>query len=169
MSDRADNQSEPRDGNPQGTAHGSGSAAYDRPDGTTDDAEPGGDEANLDYARKQTELVLDELSDQMEKQQVDQELLDELGWSEKDLQRFVNRWQARRLRADENREQGKSELDAALRSLGLSPEEQRLDRSPKANDDALRDLQQGRRTTIPPALRERLQRYNRGISRDESR
>lgn len=169
LSDQKNNQQESRGGDPKGPSHSNGGKALDRPGTSEEGQEPGGDEANLDYARKQTDLVLDELSDQMDKQQIDQELLDELGWSEQDLQRFVNRWEERKRRAAQSPGQSESELDAALRSLGMSPEGQRLKSSPKTNQDTLRDLQQGKRTSIPPALRERLQRYNRGVSRDQSR
>src|SRR5262249_46809100 len=83
---------------------------------------PDGDAANLDYARKQTDLVLDKLSDQLNKNKVDDHLLKELGWNRDDLRRFVERWQQRKEAAQKNDPAGdeaKRELDDALRSLGL--------------------------------------------------
>ena len=87
---------------------------------TTEEAKE--DEANLDFARKQTDLVLERLDEQLAKKQVDAELLKSLGWSEADLQKFVNRWKDLKTRAaneGEEGEQAQQELDGALRSLGL--------------------------------------------------
>ena len=53
---------------------------------------------------------------------MDDELLKELGWSEAELKRFVERWQQRKAAAEQNDASGdaaKRELDDALRSLGL--------------------------------------------------
>ena len=57
---------------------------------TTEEAKE--DEANLDFARKQTDLVLERIDQQLAKKQVDAELLKSLGWSEAELQKFVSRW-----------------------------------------------------------------------------
>ncbi|TWT42461.1 hypothetical protein [Botrimarina hoheduenensis] len=120
-----------------------------------------GDAANLDYARRQTELTLERLSDQLARGKADRELLDKLGWSEEDLQRLVQRWRTRLDRAERN-EQGASELDAALRSLGIG------ERGPTGKstltDDELRDLRDAPRAPAPPALLERLRSYNRGVN-----
>ena len=53
-------------------------------------------------------------------------MLKELGWSEAELKRFVDRWQQRKAAAEQKNEAGdaaKRELDDALRSLGLRPGE----------------------------------------------
>ncbi len=80
--------------------------------------EPGADKADVDYAREQTDLVLEYLKDQ--KDNPDQELLDKLGnWSKDDLNNLVNRWQDLKSNATKS-EEGQRELDQTLRSLGLS-------------------------------------------------
>lgn len=125
-------------------------------------SDPGGDEANLEYARKQTDLILDELSEQLEKQEVDRKLLDKLGWTEQELKQFVQRWQQRR-RLAERQTGGKQQLDEALRSLGLkSPN---LQAKPSSTKDDLRDLNSGYRGQVPQRFQNRLRNYNRGVSK----
>ena len=43
------------------------------------------DEVNLDFARKATELSIQRMRDQLNKNQVDQQLLDSLQWSKADM------------------------------------------------------------------------------------
>lgn len=57
-------------------------------DGATE-ANP--DPVNLDDKKKATDLVLKRLKDELERGEVDQEFLKQLGWTESDLQRFVDR------------------------------------------------------------------------------
>jgi hypothetical protein len=55
-----------------------------------DSPTPEEEEANLEYARKATNLVLQKLKSKLERGEVDQELLDEMGWKNKgDVERFV--------------------------------------------------------------------------------
>ena len=155
-----------REGDPRGPRRGGDNQPFDPNKDYASEGELGEDEANLDYARKQTELVLNELEDQIRDKEVDQELLDKLGWNEEDLRQFVERWQARRQNAEKNPGKGNQELDDALRSLGLQQKKRQVTGSSNDKTDSMRDLQQGNRTTIPPALREKLKRYNRGINRN---
>jgi hypothetical protein len=119
----------------------------------------------LEYARKQTDLVLDKLKDQLNRKRVDKSLLEKLGWSEDDLRRFVDRWQQRKdaaQRIDRPGETARRELDDALRSLGLrrGPLQQQ-----SVRDDTHRDLREGYRGPVPSEYQERLRAYNRGVSR----
>ncbi|MEN1680678.1 MAG: hypothetical protein AAGJ46_13900 [Planctomycetota bacterium] len=151
-----------RNGNPGGNRPEGGIGA----DGESDtSSEPGGDDANLDYAREQTDLVLESLADQLARKQVDQEMLDELGWTEADMRRFVERWQARKQAAQQRGGQRQAELDKALRSLGLRPGE--LSGETGVAKDQMRDLRSGRRINVPAKFQDRLRRYNRGVSRAE--
>jgi hypothetical protein len=126
-----------RDGNSQGGAGdhpvGGGGDRNTEAQPTTDPAaEPGGDEANLDYARKATNLVLEYLKDQ--RQDPDQKLLDDLGWSRDELQNFVQRWeqlQANSQLPGSEGEQSRAELDDVLQGLGLKAGP---DRSRQAGD-----------------------------------
>jgi hypothetical protein len=126
---------------------------------------PDADAANLDYARKQTDLVLEKLAEQLKRKQVDQELLDRLGWTEVQLRQFVERWQQLKAAArndEPSADAARRELDDTLRSLGLrrGPLQQN-----DAKDDELRDLREGYRGPVPLKYQDRLRAYNEGISR----
>lgn len=124
----------------------------------------GGDQANLDYAREQMELVLDRLSDQLEDQQVDEQLLDRLGWTEDELRRFVERWRSRKAAAAAPAagEAAKARLDKALRQLG--PRRRDLNAETRRTTDEVRNQASGRTGSIPQQYRQRVQRYNQGVS-----
>lgn len=126
---------------------------------------PDGEEANLEYARKQTDLVVDKLADQLKKKKIDDKLLKDLGWSEDELRRFVERWQQRRDAANRNdasADAAKKELDDALRSLGLQRDKLQQGAVKK---DTMRDLQQGYHGPVPAEYKDRLRAYNQGVSR----
>jgi len=74
-----------------GGANADGDAPKPRDKSKTDEPmTPEEEAANLEYARKATNLVLKRLKSQLERGEVDQELLDELGWKDKqDVERFV--------------------------------------------------------------------------------
>jgi hypothetical protein len=123
------------------------------------------DAANLDFARKQTDLVLERLDQQLAKKQVDAELLKSLGWSEAELQKFVDRWKDLKTRAasegDEG-EQAKQELDGALRSLGLRKQSpMRVRAGSKADDLKVKDSYRSR---APIEYAERVNRYRKNLS-----
>ena len=109
-------------------------------------ARPVGDEGNLEYARKQTDLVLDRLENQLKGREVDPELLDKLGWSEDDLKKFVDRWRNMKQAAQAGGEgsAAKRELDDTLRSMIGSLRKHAIRRdSGNVPTDDLRDLQAG--------------------------
>ena len=150
---------------------GAGSGANGQPGGAINPQPsatgetPEGDAANLEYSRKQTDLVLDKLAEQLSRKRVDDGLLKEVGWSEAELRRFVERWQQRKAAAERNDEAGeaaKRELDDALRSLGLHRGELRQNAAQK---DSLRDLREAYRGPVPAEYKERLRAYNQGVSR----
>jgi hypothetical protein len=162
---QSQNNSSDREGTPSGNgdAHGT-NAAQTSPSQSQGEAPPA-DAANLEYAREQTDLVLDKLSEQLKKQEVDKNLLEQLGWSEDDVRRFVARWQQLKDAAkqtDPAGEAARRDLSDKLRSLGLrrGPLQQGAVR-----DDTQRDLRQGYRGPVPLHLQDRLRDYNRGISR----
>ncbi len=153
---RSADGSTPGDGGPR-----SSEAKPDSDAGAT----PAGDEANLEYSRKQTDLVLEKLSEQLKRKRVDQGLLDKLGWSPEELERFVARWQQLKQTARGNDASGDAarlELDAALRSLGLRPGPMQQS---QVQDDAVHDLSEGYRGNVPLEYQERLRAYNQGVSR----
>ena len=89
----------------------------------------------------------------------------ELGWTEDDLRRFVERWQQRKEAAGKNDPTGEAaqrELDDALRSLGLR--RGALQQS-AVKDDTHARLREGYRGPVPLEYQERLRAYNQGVSR----
>jgi hypothetical protein len=116
--------------------------------------EPGGDDANLEYTRKATDLALDYL-----KHNQDQALLDELGWSKDDMAQFIQRWEQLRAAArtpGPQGEQKRQELDDVLRGLGLRTGPDRL-RAAGERSDAARGITDRGTRSRPP--REYLDQY----------
>ncbi len=152
-------------GQPQAGGSGGNSGAPP-PSG---ELEPG-DKANLDYAREQTNLVIDKLDEQLREQEVDEELLDKLGWTADELRRFVNRWKNLKSQADgagAQVEQARQELNDALRSLGLSPDRRSGFQSQTAKDK-LRDLQEAYRGRTPLEYQELMRKYVKGTAGGEN-
>ena len=125
--------------------------------------DPSEDPANLEYAKKATDLVLEKLKNQMAKGSVDQELLDKLGWSKQDMENFLHRWE--KMKADavlpgREGEKGKQQLDEAVRSLGLRKDN--TTSGPSNRDDALRGLRDAPRTAPPPEYQDQFRKFNQG-------
>lgn len=127
------------------------------------DAEgPAAEKARLDYAREATDLVLEYLKDQ--KDQPDQELLDDLGWTSEDLKQFLAKWEAAKRDAAVN-PGGQRELDEALRSLGLRPSQDKLRRG-ETRSDNVRGLGDVGPTSGPPSkYLEQFRAFKKGAAR----
>ena len=109
---------------------------------------PEGDDANLEYARRATNLVLEHLKHQQ--QAPDQKLLDKLGWSADDLRQFLARWQQMQDAARRD-PKGRRELDETLRSLGIRPQRDRVRRG-GASSDQLKGLRESGPDSAPPSF-----------------
>jgi hypothetical protein len=117
---------------------------------------------NLEYARQATELVLERLKDQQSNP--DPELLESLGWTADELERFVARWESLKRAAQEDRARGQADLDDALRSLGLratGPER----RGGGAQADRVPGLRDQSRSRPPAEFLEQFNAYKRGAAR----
>ena len=109
-----------------------------------------GEDANLEYTEKVTDLVLENLKDQLEKDQVDRKLLDKLGWTREDMERFVRRWEQMKRgarQANPRQRDAREELNDALRSLGLRKD--RIFRKSRPLDDRIRRLHESHRSKPP--------------------
>jgi hypothetical protein len=125
---------------------------------------PPGDQPNLEYSRKATDLVLDYLKDQQ--QNPDPGLLDRLGWTRDELQQFLTRWESLRRSARQDPAAGR-ELDEALRSLGLRAARPQP-RSAAGPDDAVRGLRDAGSQSAPPAsYLDQFRAYKKGTARTE--
>lgn len=129
-------------------------------EGTGDMAD--GDEPNLEYARRTTDLVLEYLRDQQQKP--DPELLERLRWTEDDLRQFLSRWDDLQ-RAAANAPRGQQDFSDALRSLGLQPDQQ-ASRRISAPTDPVRGLREtGVLSTPPSKYLEQFNAYKKGTAR----
>jgi hypothetical protein len=125
------------------------------------------DEANLEYARKATDLAISHLKDELKKDKPDPALLERLGWSKADLEKFVSRWEQMRGQARESGSKGaaaRRELDDSLRSLGLRPRATSL-KSNAARDDKSQGYKESRRTSPPPEYAEQYKAYTQGTAK----
>jgi len=149
------------DGQAQPTGGTGGNEGTPPPPGET----LAGDEANLDYARKQTDLIIDRLDDQLKKQKVDQSLLEKLGWTQDELRRFVDRWKNLQSQVNDktNPTDANEELNDALRSLGLG-RNRRTGYQSKIAKDKLRDLRDAYRGRVPLEYQEQVNRYIKGTA-----
>jgi hypothetical protein len=150
--------------------NGGGDGGSDRftPPGAEQEAQEG-DAANLEYAHQQTDLILNRLSDQLNRARVDPKLLNKLGWSPQELQRFVNRWKNLKSLAAGTGDQAQAaqaELNAALRSLGLRKDRHIRYDSTHAKDN-LRDLRDTYRGRVPADYLERVRAYVKGTATQE--
>lgn len=127
-----------------------------------------GDEANLDFARQQSDLVLDRLEDQLDKDQVDQEMLEKLGWSKADLRKFVDRWKELKNAAEQEGPAGdeaQQKLDDALLSLGLRPGQRGF--QSQAIQEKLRALKDSYRGQTPLEYADRVRAYIKGTATEK--
>ena len=124
----------------------------------------GAEKANLEYADKTTDMVLEYLDRQRD--QPDPELLKKLNWSPEDLRKFSDRWRAAKEQARKTPEK-KEELDAALRALGLRSPDQKVNRL-KDKDDNLRGMQEsGGRLRPPESIREQFEAFRKAAGKLE--
>lgn len=122
---------------------------------------PDGQDPNLDYARRATEMVLEHLDNQ--KDDPDPALLKKLGWTKEDLQKFLKRWQSLRRASDS--ENGKKEWNEAVRSLGLRPEGTAVRRGGQQGDEVRGLRDSGERFNPPPGQLQKYNAYRRSVSR----
>lgn len=128
---------------------------------------PPGDDVNLEYARRATNLVLDKLQEQ--KDDPDKKLLDKLGWTQEELAAFLERWQKLRREAADNKMDSKDELREEVRSLGLRPRGTRLKRG-GTDSDAVRGLRDaGERSAPPPGHLDKYNSYKKSVTRGGGR
>ena len=122
----------------------------------------GGDDPNLEYSRKQTALVLQHLKDQLEKDQVDPELLRRLGWTRQELEQFVRRWEQIQQQASRQGPEGER-ARRLLRNLGLRPRSSRL--SSSVPQQKLERLREGFRSRVPADQLEQYKAFTQGRNR----
>lgn len=126
------------------------------------------DEANLEFNRQATELVLEKLQKELDRGDVDPDLLQQLGWSEADLKRFASRM------SKSLQESKKPEDTPASKARQLQFEEmlKNLDlkgtgTSRSGEKEPKRDVQQieSKRTPPPAGYKSAFEKFTRDMNR----
>ncbi len=122
-------------GEPSAMAQGSGSGS-----GTLPTQAMQQEQANLEHARKATDMILNRLNN--EKYDPDPELLKNMGWTEDDMKQFLSRWQEMKRQAETGDVKAQARYEKALKKLGLRPNQdlrnvgQNRDRIEGLNEDS---------------------------------
>lgn len=128
------------------------------------------DEANEEFTKEAANLVLKRLQKDVERGEVDQELLDELGWTEEQMKKFLERMQQNlEDKPDDDSPQSKArrrQFEEMLRNLNLTEKTQR-------RDDTNKDKQTGEgigpvRRPPPPEYREAYESFTKGLSKKKA-
>jgi hypothetical protein len=122
------------------------------------------DDPNLEFARKQTDLALEYLRDQMAKDK--SSLLEQLGWSREDAEGFLRRWEQMKRAAGQQGPEGeraRKSLNEAIKSLGLRPHGTRL-HGANTGPDKIEKLHDAGRNEPPPDWAEAVRNYHRGVA-----
>ncbi len=119
----------------------------------------------MDYAKKATDMVLDYLEETRDTP--DQDLLDQLNWSEDDLERFNDRWQKVR-KMQNNPIPGKNqEIEDALKSLGLRTPTGQTNQIRESADSLQGIRDSGNRQPPPAAYRDAFDAFRRAMGRGQ--
>ncbi|MGB4727317.1 MAG: hypothetical protein WBH86_07925 [Thermogutta sp.] len=135
------------------------------PGGGTPPVETPVDDPNLEFARRQTDLVLRYLEEELAKQNPDKELLGQLGWSREDAAEFLRRWKELKQAAGDPSPKGKmaqKQLNEIFKSLGLKPRSSTIQGS-RQHQDELRGMDAGRDVPPPPQWSEYFEAYLKSL------
>ena len=105
------------------------------------------EEADLEHAKKATDLILNKLQDQQDNP--DPDLLEKMNWTEQDLREFLDRWNKMKQNAGTGDPDSRKEYEEAIKSLGLRPDDR--SRTIKNRDDDASGLNQDSSVIEPPA------------------
>ena len=124
------------------------------------------DPANLEYARKATDLVLKRLENELKRGEVDPALLKELGWTNERMAQFVKRMQEQLKDSGKDTspdaEARRLQFEETLKNLMLS-RGIKMQSGDNVRKRHTRQIQ-GRDITVPPQFREAYEAYNRSFS-----
>ncbi len=149
-------------GNPTSTAEpgqGAGKAA----------GGPAAEDPNLEFSKEAANLVLKRLQEEMKRGDVDEELLEQLGWTQEDMKKFSDRLQ-RQLNDDGQDQSPEAEarrrqFEESLKSLNLTSEGAR--RTRQDSNRGPENVVGPRRLRVPPQYREAWEAYTRELSKKQ--
>ncbi len=144
------------------------------PDGQTSDRPPEAQEPQApdgsapveEYSKEAVDLALEYLEDQLARQEPSQELLDRLGWTRNDLDRFARQWKKMKDAAGQSgagRNAAGKKYDDAIKSLGLRPSGTEL-KHDRTRTDSMRKTD-SRRYKPPAKWAEQSGAYTRSIGK----
>ena len=120
------------------------------------DSEP----QDLSAVRQATDLALDHLRDSI--RSTDDDMLKELGWTRKQAEAFLQRWENMQQAADSGSQGQQRAYEQTLRSLGLRTDRVRSSRTIQEGKKGVEI--EGRRTQPPYEYRERFKAFLKGAS-----
>lgn len=126
--------------------------------------ERGEDAANAEFTQKQVDLALEHLKDQLAKEKP--ELLEQLGWSREEAQRFLENWRKRMAAARQPGVQGEAarkSLNEAFKSLGLRPHGTQL-KGGRTTADSMQNLRDAGQFDPPSDWADLFRAYTRSTS-----
>ena len=125
------------------------------------------EKANEEFARKASNLVLKKLRKDLDRGEVDQKMLDELGWKKEDMERFVQRLENQL--ADPGDDQSpesiasRRQFEETLKSLGLSSKT-RLRKAVGGKPTRVNELGD-RKIAPPPEYQELFEEYTKDLAK----
>ncbi len=118
-----------------------------------EEPDAGADDANLDYAREKTDLVLEYLQDQLDNGGIDKELKNKFGWTDEQFREFVRRHNDLRHRKGNDGDGAEDDFNESLRSLGLKRPKSQVRTGAPAEEKAA-ELRDFNRIKFPNELQE---------------
>ena len=156
-------------------AQGGGSATPGKggelPDAGSGDAPALEEEAaNLEYNKQATELVLKRLQKELERGDVDPELLEQLGWTEAEMKRFAERLGKHLEKTNATEETPESaarreQFEEMLKTLDLKKGGARRtgENSPQREVNQI----ESRRTNVPPTYKKAFEQFTKDLNRQK--
>ncbi len=135
------------------------------------------DKPKLRYAEEASNLVLNYLEDAL-KDQIDRDLLNELGWTEEQLRQFLEEWKKRRADAESGNRKAKEEYLRKLSKVDLGdasmlgkPDDEYVPRESKSRSEGSlgKPTIEASRLQTPDRLSERVRAFTQGVSRAKQR
>lgn len=124
-------------------------------------------QANLDYAKKATDLVLRRLESQLQRGQIDKKTEEELGWNKEQIRRFVERMRSQAQATEDPNspaaEARRLQFEETLKSLNLrSAAKSRSSRAvPKSSDAEM----ESKRSIPPPEYRDLYNAFTKSLAK----
>ena len=168
----ADSADSPKPGKPGGSTMSGGGIDGDGEGSATEGGESPavapGEEANMEYNREATELILQKLNKQLERGEVDAELLEQLGWTQQEMKQFADRL-SKHLQESKNADEAPEskarqlQFEEMLKNLDLqkSGTQRAGEKEPKRGVTQI----EAKRTPVPPIYRSAYEKFTRDQAR----